>query len=200
MVDNEVTGMSWITFKAGHYQFRPKGAKKSTCQMEIDVWDYSKFKCHTECEGKYGRMAPLRILSYDIECLPDEGKFPTHDKDQIIQIGNIVQVLGENNDEPIIRNIFALETVAPIIGTKVYTFKREDEMLLAWRDFVRLSDPDLFTGYNIQNFDWTYILGRAEVLNIPNFAYFGRIKELPVRVRETVIQSKAMGIRDVKDI
>lgn len=111
-----------------------------------------------------------------------------------------MQVFGQNNEEPIIRNIFCLETVAPIIGTKVFTFKREDELLLAWRDFVRLADPDIFTGYNIQNFDWTYLLERGQTLNIPNFAHFGRVRELPVRIREAVVQSKAMGIRDVKDI
>jgi DNA polymerase delta subunit 1 len=29
----------------------------------------------------------------------------------------------------------------------------EEELLLKWRDFVVESDPDIITGYNIQNFD-----------------------------------------------
>ena len=73
-------------------------------------------------------------------------------------------------------------------------------MLLAWREFIRLSDPDMFTGYNIENFDWTYITTRGDVLNIPAFPFFGRVKEMPVRIREQIIQSKAMGIRDTKDV
>lgn len=52
--------------------------------MEIDVWDYHDIKCHKECEGEYQKIAPLRILSFDIECLPDKGKFPTPDKDRVI--------------------------------------------------------------------------------------------------------------------
>ena len=149
MVDNDVTGMAWITLKKGQYQMRPKVAKKSSCQMEIDVWDYSTFTCHSRCDGKWSRIAPLRILSFDIECLPENGRFPTPEHCPIIQIGNIVQCLGSKEDEPIIRNVFVLETCAPIIGTKVFPFKREDEMLIAWREFVRIADPDMFTGYNI---------------------------------------------------
>ena len=52
--------------------------------MEIDVLDYNSVICHEKCEGEYQRIAPLRILSFDIECLPDCGKFPTPDKDRLI--------------------------------------------------------------------------------------------------------------------
>jgi DNA polymerase delta subunit 1 len=83
--------------------------------MEIDFWDYNQLISHRECEGEFQKIAPLRILSFDIECLPQEGKFPTPDKDKIIQIGNICQLLGE--EEPFIRNLFTLDSCAPIIGT-----------------------------------------------------------------------------------
>lgn len=141
--------MSWITLKKGCYQLRPKQEKKTWCQMEIDVWDSAGMECHSSCEGKYSKLAPLRILSFDIECLPVDGKFPTPDKNPVIMIGNIVQVLGKGHEEPIIRNVFTLESCAQIVGTKVFTFKNEEDMLVAWREFVRLADPDVFTGYNI---------------------------------------------------
>jgi DNA polymerase delta subunit 1 len=35
-------------------------------------------------------IAPLRILSFDIECSADAGKFPTPNSDPVIQIANIV--------------------------------------------------------------------------------------------------------------
>jgi DNA polymerase delta subunit 1 len=73
--------------------------------------------------------------------------------------------MGE--EEPYIRNIFTLETCAPIIGTQVFTFKKEDEMLTAWREFVKLVDPDILTGYNIVNFDITYLVSRGDALKIP---------------------------------
>ena len=121
--------------------------------MEIDIWDSKEG--HYDCQGKYQMLAPIRILSFDIECLPD--------KDQTIQLGNIVHVHGQGED-PIIRNIFTLNSCAPIAGTKVFPFKIEEEMLVAWREFVRLCDPDIVTGYNITNFDWTYIVGRGDAL------------------------------------
>ena len=108
------------------------------------------------------------------------------------------QILGE--DEPYIRNIFTLNTCAPIVGTQVFSFMREEDMLLAWREFVRLVDPDIITGYNIINFDIPYIVSRGETLAIPTFPYFGRVKDIPTRVRDSTVQSRSMGTRETKDI
>ena len=73
-------------------------------------------------------------------------------------------------------------------------------MLVAWREFLRLVDPDILTGYNIINFDWPYIVSRGEALRIPTFPYFGRVKDVPTKVRDSMVQSKSMGIRETKDI
>lgn len=47
-----------------------------------------------------------------------------------------------------------------------------------WADFVREVDPDIFTGYNISNFDFPYLINRAKHLNVHNFVYLGRIKNI----------------------
>ena len=52
----------------------------------------------------------------------------------MIQIANIVKVLGEK--EPFVRNIFTLKSCAPIVGSRVFSFDTEKELLNAWRDFV----------------------------------------------------------------
>ena len=37
-------------------------------------------------------------------------------------------------------------------------------------------DPDIITGYNINNFDFPYLLDRADALKVgESFAYLGRI-------------------------
>jgi DNA polymerase elongation subunit (family B) len=41
-------------------------------------------------------MAPLRILSFDIECAGRKGIFPEPDKDPVIQIASVVKVQGKN--------------------------------------------------------------------------------------------------------
>ena len=140
----------------------------------------------------------MRILSFDIECSAERGKFPTADKDPIIQIANMCQINGES--EPFIRNVFTLKNCAPIVGTKVFSFKDEADLLFAWREFLRVLDPDIITGYNIINFDIPYIIGRAEALKIPEFAKLGRIRSILTKVRDSTFTSKAMGTRETKDI
>ena len=128
------------------------------------------------------KIAPLRIMSFDIECAAEKGRFPTPDKDPVIQIANIVKVHGES--EPIIRNVFTLKSCAQIVGTKVYCFDKEQDLLSAWRDFVLEADPDFITGYNTQNFDIPYIIDRANHLMINNYARLTRLKNTVSRPRD----------------
>ena len=45
-------------------------------------------------EGEWSRIAPLRILSFDIECAGRKGIFPEATHDPIIQIANMVTRQG----------------------------------------------------------------------------------------------------------
>lgn len=36
----------------------------------------------------------------------------------------------------------------------------------SWAEFLRTVDPDVITGYNIQNFDFPYLLNRAAALKV----------------------------------
>lgn len=36
----------------------------------------------------------------------------------------------------------------------------------AWAAFIRTMDPDVITGYNIQNFDLPYLISRAQTLKV----------------------------------
>ena len=86
------------------------------------------------------------------------------------------------------------------MGTKVFSFKDESDLLIAWREFVRVLDPDIITGYNIINFDIPYIIGRAEALKIPDYPRFGRVNDIMTKVKDTTFTSKSMGTRETKDI
>ena len=52
---------------------------------------------------------------------------------------------------------------------QVLSYQDETELLQAWGDFVRKVDPDVITGYNINNFDLYYLLSRATHLKATNF-------------------------------
>ena len=56
-------------------------------------------------------------------------------------------------------------------------------------------DPDILTGYNINNFDLPYLLERAGTLRVPTFPYLGRIVKEKTVIKERVFESKAYGKR-----
>lgn len=78
--------------------------------------------------------------------------------------------------KPSIRNVFTLNSCAHIVGSQVLSFNDELALLESWRDFVEKVDPDVVIGYNISNFDFPYLLDRANALKSKKFHYLGRIK------------------------
>ncbi|CAN6567191.1 unnamed protein product [Malus baccata var. baccata] len=88
-------------------------------------------------EGEFSKMAPFRILSFDIECAGRKGHFPEPNHDPVIQVANLVTMQGEN--QPFIRNVMTLKSCAPIVGVDVMPFDTEREVLLAWRYGTRES-------------------------------------------------------------
>lgn len=199
MVETKVVGCSWITLPPNTWRLREKGKRpepESRCQLEVDV-AFDKFIAH-EPEGEWAKVAPLRILSFDIECAGRKGIFPEPQHDSVIQIANMVMRQGDK--EPFLRNVFTLNTCAPIVGSQVLSYMKEKDLLEAWSDFVRQLDPDILTGYNINNFDVPYLLNRAHHLKAKNFEYLGRIRNIRSVIKETMIQSKQMGRRENKQV
>jgi len=77
MVDTSVVGCSWIELPAASWKLRGQYGhmleRITRCQLEVDVaWD--TFIAHAP-EGEWSKLAPFRILSFDIECAGREGKF-----------------------------------------------------------------------------------------------------------------------------
>ena len=142
MTDMNIVGCNWIEITHGNYKIRNKYDCMSRCQLEIDV-GRANVVSHL-ADGEYIRIAPLRILSFDIECAGRKGIFPEPEHDKIIQIANMV--IRNDEQDPFIQNIFTLDTCSPIQGTIVKCFKTETDLLKAWSDFVREADPDIITG------------------------------------------------------
>jgi DNA polymerase delta subunit 1 len=195
MIDCDITGACWIEIPKGTYSLRggQSKTKDSRCQIEADIC-YNSIKVH-QPEGEWNKLAPIRVLSFDIECKGRKGHFPEAEMDPVIQIANVVSEQGAK--KPAIRNVFALDTCNPIVGADVFSFKDEGDMLLKWAEFVRACDPDIITGYNIQNFDIPYLINRAKALRLKNtYNYWGRIIKNQVRMRDTTFQSSAFGKRE----
>uniref|UniRef100_A0A0E0F356 DNA polymerase n=1 Tax=Oryza meridionalis TaxID=40149 RepID=A0A0E0F356_9ORYZ len=176
MIDCNIVGGNWIEVPAGKY---------------------SDLVSHA-AEGEHSKMAPFRILSFDIECAGRKGHFPEPTHDPVIQIANLVTLQGEG--QPFVRNVMTLKSCSPIVGVDVMSFDTERDILLAWRDFIREVDPDIIIGYNICKFDLPYLIERAEVLKIVEFPILGRIRNSRVRVRDTTFSSRQYGMRESKDV
>jgi DNA polymerase delta subunit 1 len=65
-----------------------------------------------------------------------------------------------------------LGTCESIVGSDIIECRDEKELLTKWAEFVRQLDPDLLTGYNIQNFDLPYIMDRAKYLKVKFYFIF----------------------------
>uniref|UniRef100_A0A4W6BJJ0 DNA polymerase n=1 Tax=Lates calcarifer TaxID=8187 RepID=A0A4W6BJJ0_LATCA len=199
MVDSDVVGCCWIELPKGKYRLREEKSMEITDSQypgKVDV-GWTDLISHP-AEGDWQRIAPLRVLSFDIECAGRKGIFPEPDKDPVIQIASMVQRQGET--EPFIRTVFTLQSCASIVGSQILCFTQEKQMLQSWAEFLRTVDPDIITGYNIQNFDFPYLLNRAAALKVNLFPYLGRVRGIKSVLRDLNFQSKQMGRRENKTI
>ncbi|KAH6850735.1 DNA polymerase family B-domain-containing protein [Chaetomium sp. MPI-CAGE-AT-0009] len=191
MVDCSIAGMAWVEAPAGRYSL--VNDTQSNCQIEAQI-SYRDLIAHKPV-GEWSKMAPLRILSFDIECAGRKGIFPEAHTDSVIQIANVVTKYGDK--KPFVRNVFCLDTTSPIVATQVMSFDKEEQMLSAWRDFLIEVDADIITGYNISNFDFPYLLDRAKHLKVRDFEYWSRTRVKSFS-KESNFSSKQMGNRDTK--
>lgn len=186
--------MSWVEVPQSKYDLIHDG-RHSNCQIEAQV-HYRDLIAHPN-DGEWAKMAPLRILSFDIECAGRKGVFPEANQDPVIQIANVVTRYGES--KPFVRNVFSLGTCSLIVNTRIFDeFQDEAEMLLAWRNFLEKVDPDVIIGYNIANFDFPYLLDRANHLKCHKFPFWTRLLKVKSQAKDTNFSSKQMGNRDTK--
>ena len=146
MVDTGVVGCNWIECPPGKYFLRKSttsglnscprsgytmigsasgSGPVSKSQIELDI-SWEDFVSHP-AEGEWQNIAPLRILSFDIECAGRKGIFPEAEKDPVIQIANMVVLQGKT--DPFVRNVFTLSSCASIVGSEVISFEKEADLL-----------------------------------------------------------------------
>lgn len=71
MVENNIVGCNWVTAPAGKYAIRSPESCVSRCQIEFDI-SCKDIVSHST-EGEWERVAPFRLLSFDIECAGRKG-------------------------------------------------------------------------------------------------------------------------------
>ena len=132
-------------------------------------------------------LAPLRIMSFDIECYSSTGAFPDpqNPKDVVFQIAMTTKEFGKEGY--IDRKCLCLKETA---GFDWFTTERE--LLQAFQKHLAKIDPDIITGWNIFGFDLEYLLVRATI-HCGLSPVWGRVRGETVELVEKNLSSSALG-------
>lgn len=193
MIDNAITGCNWLSAKNGKYKIIESEDKQSNCQIEIHVHT-NHLVSHTV--EQISEIAPLRTLSFDIECYNKDQHFPRAKLgDPIIQIGCYLHEIGKAEMKSV---IFTLNTCDDINGSTVLSFSNEKVLLRKFRDMIISYDPDIIIGYNIKGFDIPYVVERCIELDDDASRMLSRMKNDVSITKTSVFSSKQAGMRITK--
>lgn len=126
------------------------------------------------CAAELTEMAPLRVMSFDIECISATDAFPlaAMPDDHIICIGVYMRTLGRPAEDSC--TMLCLGDTAPLPEedggeappTRLLVYAEERDLLLGFAEVLAESDADLVVGYNTTGFDWRYIRDRVQMLTL----------------------------------
>ena len=192
MVDKRMGGCQWLNLKSGMYTANPAATRR----VQYD------FRCswNNVDTVEKDEIAPMRILSFDIEALKRGRGFPDAKHDSAI---TICAALEQVNHGIVDKVVFTTvpnpkkDGCTPVQNARTYVCATEKDMLLAFRKYVVQCDPDVFTGYNIDGFDFPYLRERSNQLRcFERFHDMTRLENTPAYLKVSKFSSKAFGTRE----
>jgi len=156
------------------------------CDLNIQT---EKFVPRTDKD----EIAPLKIMSFDIECYSSTGAFPnpTNASDVVFQIGMTTGAFGST--APLERKCLCLKETD---GTDCESFGTERELLERFGEYLAVADPDIITGWNIFGFDLEYLYKRATRCGVETL--WGRRTDVPSELVVKNLSSSALGNNELK--
>lgn len=146
LADTNSSGMGWIEADCKNTQ---------TSTVNVPAMKAKNIKSIEKVEN-----APLRYLSFDIECIAEEeDRMVDAEKDPIVLISCSFDPAFKGQDD--------LVLVAKSGSTSGEHFRNEEEMLEKFVEIIEQYDPDIITGYNLKDFDIPYVFKRLEKYDIP---------------------------------
>ena len=139
-------------------------------------------------------FAPLRIMSFDIECYSSTGAFPDpkNPHDVVFQIGMTTKEFGKEGFLDC-KCLCLKQTTGP----DVECFATEKELLAAFQKYLIKIDPDIITGWNIFGFDLEFLIIRATI-HCGLSPVWGRIRGEVAELVEKNLSSSALGNNELK--
>jgi DNA polymerase delta subunit 1 len=132
-------------------------------------------------------IAPLRIMSFDIECYSSTGEFPNPSKpeDVVFQIGMTTKHFGSSE---LTRKCLCLKNTQAL---DCESFETEKKLLERFEQYITEIDPDIITGWNIFGFDLEYLQARSVINGLA--PTWGRFKNSPIELVTKNLSSSALG-------
>jgi len=135
-------------------------------------------------------IAPIKIMSFDIECYSSTGSFPNprNPNDVVFQIGMTTKNFGSQDVE---RTCLCLKNTDGFPS-----FETERELLQEFEKYLKKIDPDVMTGWNIFGFDLEYLVYRATLCGLK--PVWGRVKGSVAEISIKNLSSSALGNNELK--
>ena len=172
--------------------------------IDLDVGDFAALR-RPRTEDASSSLVFETLLVFDIEVAGAPGKFPHADKAKypVIQISCCSGLVSQA--KPTRNVVFCLKRTAdirktpdPDIVAEVQCFESEEALLAAFRDhIVHEVDPDVISGWNIEDFDFQYLVSRVWRMGFdPDLCCWSRLAHYQTRNYAATFESSAYGRRE----
>lgn len=143
-------------------------------------------------------LPPMRIHSFDLEVENPDGGFPDGDKPghNIIAIASTTL---ETQNESFTKAVHGLCHYTPRPGVACFMYDSEASLIEGWIAWIIKENPDFLLGYNINGFDWPYLMKRVmRCLPSDSIFYFvGKLRCVPAIFKTISTSTKAFGKKDM---
>ena len=150
LIDQSLGGMGWVEVPLPEWT---AGQQASTATSTSALPLVNVESLHPV---QHEANAPLRFMSFDIECLPDHGEMPKAENSPVILISMAFEPEYQGNKDLVLvgKNIDC-----PRPDTRAC--QDEYDLLAQFVAIIQGYNPDILAGYNSNEFDFPYLQERA---------------------------------------
>ena len=203
-IDEGAVPYCWVEVDDAHLRIS-SDVPTTRCHLTLGAMkEHLRFDCIDPSN------APMPLAAIDGEMIvTGEDRFPdARAGDEIIQMGCALyrNATADATDDNLVQRVIFTrgDTVAafpPEQRVVVRMCKDETHLLLQFRAWLNRVQPDFITGYNLDKFDWPFVLTRAEELGIDDtFRDIGHVPGDLMESKQSKFKSDARGFEDDENI
>jgi len=149
LIDEALGGMGWVEAPIPEWALSQDASRAAHAAPIVNV--------QTLHPVQHEANAPLRFMSFDIECLPDHGAMPKAEVSPVILISMAFQPEYQGQKDLVLvgKNI-------ECIRSDTRSCRDEYDLLAQFASIIRDYNPDILAGYNSNEFDFPYLQERAK--------------------------------------